>query len=113
MARPPTDLGRILRRRREALGLTIREVQRRCGISNSYLSQVENGKIEHPGPLYLAKIAEIYQIPVGDIYYHIGYVPPAPPMPAANCHYQLFHDLSASEETALVQYLTFLRWRSR
>lgn len=41
---PPSKLGGILRRRREQLGLSMREAARRIGISPSYLVALEQGR---------------------------------------------------------------------
>ena len=55
---PP--VGRVLRRARSHQQLSLREVERRIGRSNAYLSQVERGLIKHPDPSVLLELAELY-----------------------------------------------------
>ena len=57
-AAPP--VGRVLRRAREHWRLSLREVERRTGRSNAYLSQVERGLIRRPDPLVLLELANLY-----------------------------------------------------
>ena len=54
------DVGRLLRRAREHHQLSLREVERRIGRSNAYLSQVERGLIQQPDPVVLSELAELY-----------------------------------------------------
>jgi transcriptional regulator with XRE-family HTH domain len=57
---PP--VGRVLRRAREHRRLSLREVERRTGRSNAYLSQVERGLIRRPDPLVLLDLANLYRL---------------------------------------------------
>ncbi len=45
---------------RKLSGKTLRAVEAETGISNAYLSQIENGKAEKPRPHVLHKLAECY-----------------------------------------------------
>lgn len=64
----PSGLGGILRRRREQLGLSIRETARRIGISPSYLIALEQGRNPSTGrapvasPPILAAIGRVLEI---------------------------------------------------
>ena len=49
-----------LREVRKNSGLTLREVEEQTGISNAYLSQLENGKIEHPSFNVLNTLNDLY-----------------------------------------------------
>ena len=53
-------VGRVLRQARKHHGLSLREVERRIGRSNAYLSQVERGLIKQPDPSVLLDLAELY-----------------------------------------------------
>jgi XRE family transcriptional regulator, regulator of sulfur utilization len=53
----PAALGRRVRALREAMGLSLRELAERCGVSATTLSQVERGE-SSPTLLVAAKIAE-------------------------------------------------------
>ena len=53
-------VGRVLRQARKHHELSLREVERRIGRSNAYLSQVERGLIKQPDPSVLLDLAELY-----------------------------------------------------
>jgi transcriptional regulator with XRE-family HTH domain len=52
--------GETMRAARQARNLSTREVEQACGISNAYLSQMENDKIKKPSPHFLKKLAKLY-----------------------------------------------------
>ena len=56
------SVGGVLRRARKHRQLSLREVERRIGRSNAYLSQVERGLIRQPDPIVLLELAEIYRL---------------------------------------------------
>ncbi len=58
------EFGSFLRAIREERGITLREAEARSGISNSYLNQIETGKISKPSPAIIGKLSELYGIPV-------------------------------------------------
>lgn len=47
--------------RREKSGLTLREVEEQTGISNAYLSQLENGKIKKPSYNTVETLDKLYK----------------------------------------------------
>ena len=55
-------MGHVLRRAREHFRLSLREVERRTGRSNAYLSQIERGVIRQPDPVVLLELAELYRL---------------------------------------------------
>jgi transcriptional regulator with XRE-family HTH domain len=55
-------LGEELRAARTAAGLSLREVERRSGIHNAHLSQIENGRILKPEMALLWELAGLYGI---------------------------------------------------
>ena len=57
---PP--VGGVLRRARTHWKLSLREVERRIGRSNAYLSQVERGLIKQPDPTVLLELADLYRL---------------------------------------------------
>ena len=57
---PP--IGPVLRRARKHCQLSLREVERRIGRSNAYLSQIERGLIRQPDPVVLLELAELYRL---------------------------------------------------
>jgi transcriptional regulator with XRE-family HTH domain len=55
-------LGERLRAARTAKGLSLREVERRTGIHNAHLSQIENGRIAKPEMALLWELAGLYEV---------------------------------------------------
>jgi transcriptional regulator with XRE-family HTH domain len=58
-------LGKLLAEGRAACGLSLRDVQRRTGIHNAHLSQIETGQIERPEVGLLFQLAELYDLDLG------------------------------------------------
>jgi transcriptional regulator with XRE-family HTH domain len=56
------SLGSTLKKTRESISLTLRQVEEATGISNAYLSQLENDKIKKPSANVLYKLADLYKI---------------------------------------------------
>jgi transcriptional regulator with XRE-family HTH domain len=67
--------GRRLKEARDARNESLREIQRRSGLNSGYLSQLENGKIVHPSPSILQKVAAGYRLRFEDVLAWLGYVP--------------------------------------
>lgn len=118
MSAEPTSLGVRLRAARERVGLTLREVEERTGISNAYLSQIESGRIKEPSPRMLHRLAELY----GESYAHLlelaGYPVPGrssggPPDDFARHAHRRLGSVTREEEVELLEYLKFMRARSR
>ena len=57
-------LAAILSGARSRLGWSLRDAERATGVPNAHLSQLETGKIGHPGIGVLVKLAKAYGIPV-------------------------------------------------
>jgi transcriptional regulator with XRE-family HTH domain len=81
-------LGRVLREKRAALGLTLRAVVERCEKqhrpSQAYLHRLERGEIVTPSPFILHELSHALAIPYPTIMEAAGYVYPAghePPRP--------------------------------
>lgn len=54
-----SDFGKRLKAYREALGLSLQQVNEQTGITNSRLSRIEKGTVECP-PIDLKKLARVY-----------------------------------------------------
>ena len=67
-------LGDELRRRREEMGLSLREIERRSGLNSGYLSQLERNEIANPKPAILQRLAPAYEAPFTVIMQWAGYV---------------------------------------
>jgi transcriptional regulator with XRE-family HTH domain len=56
------SLGAVLRAARERHGLSLRDVERRTGIRNAHLSQLETGGIARPEMALLWDLATLYEL---------------------------------------------------
>lgn len=65
---------KILKELRERSGLTLRQVEEATGISNAYLSQLENGKIKHPSAQSLYTLSKLYSTNIEDLLIAAGMI---------------------------------------
>ncbi|HRH43556.1 MAG TPA: helix-turn-helix transcriptional regulator [Pyrinomonadaceae bacterium] len=100
-------LGSFLKKCREDLDLTLRDVEEKTDISNPYLSQLEGNKIKKPSPNVLNKLSELYKTSYSKLMKLAGY--PAPEIKETGDLYARIGETSKEEEDALVEYLEFLR----
>jgi transcriptional regulator with XRE-family HTH domain len=110
------ELGVVLSDLRKAKGLSLREVEEATGkaVSNAYLSQLENGRIQKPSPNVLHSLSEVYGVPYETLMEKAGYLLPAEDRRGVRRRLAAFaiDDLTAEEEEELLKYLAFLRTRS-
>jgi transcriptional regulator with XRE-family HTH domain len=64
-----------LRNARVKAGLSLRGAEKQVGISNAYLSQLENGKADNPSVGLLQKLAIAYGVPTDVLLVAAGYAP--------------------------------------
>ena len=67
-----TDIGHFIKRTRKEKGLTLMRLQKLSGVSNSYLSQIENGLFQ-PSPEILKKLEEPLEVSYFDLMVKAGY----------------------------------------
>jgi transcriptional regulator with XRE-family HTH domain len=110
---PHASFGSGLRKAREMTKLSLREVEEVTGISNAYLSQLENDKIKKPSPHFLHKLAQIYGIGYELLMESVGYVQKRKhgdgPQTLAGAALFSQKQLTPEEEEKLAEYLAFLR----
>ncbi len=70
------ELGAFIKAAREHLEITIREAEEISGISNAYLSQIENGKIKKPSHDTINKLSRLYQVSYEMLMHKAGYLLP-------------------------------------
>lgn len=68
------EFGNYIRNIRKEKKLTIRQVELYSGVSNSYLSLLENGKRDIPSPDILKKLARVYKISYTNLMNKAGYI---------------------------------------
>lgn len=69
-----SQFGIHLKELRNEAGLTIRQLEEKSGVSNAYLSQLENGKRSLPSPEILKKIHEPLNVSYEELMEKAGYV---------------------------------------
>ena len=110
-------LGKFLKTAREGVGVPLRFVEQQTGISNAYLSQLENGKIRHPSPVLLHKLCLLYDVSYAKAMKLAGYPLPEDTdgfaEPENRDLFARFGNVTDDEEKALAEYLDFLRSKSR
>jgi HTH-type transcriptional regulator, competence development regulator len=112
-------VGTYLKSIREAKGMSLREVEQASKeeVSNGYLSQLENGKVERPSPHMLHHLAAVFGISYEVLMQKAGYIKPATASENADAKRKgkvptfAIDDVTADEEAALIEYLAFLRSR--
>jgi len=110
-------LGSYLKQVRKERGLTLRAVEERTGISNAYLSQLENQKISDPSPRILHKLADCYKIPYEHLMELAGYPSPLSSMTEGKKLQPSFRssisldDLTKEEKERVEEFIQFLRSR--
>jgi len=108
------ELAKTLTVARERKKLTLRDVERETGVSNAYLSQLENDRIKEPSPKVLHKLADLYEMPYAALMAAAGYPvaeSAAIPSDAVRLAARL-GPTSPDEEEALADYLEFIRKRT-
>jgi transcriptional regulator with XRE-family HTH domain len=69
-----TDLGARLKAARKHLGWSLREAERRSGVPNAHISQVETGGIKSPGTAVLVRLSAAYEVPLAELLTLAGHV---------------------------------------
>lgn len=70
-----SKLGEYLKKIRDELGLSLKDVYRETGISDSKLSRIENGtNVSAPTPDVLQALSKLYQINLVELYLIVGYL---------------------------------------
>jgi transcriptional regulator with XRE-family HTH domain len=70
------ELGKLLRERRQELGLSTHQLSARVGVRQSTISRIEHGRFASPRPAKLARIAEALGLRLADVYARAGYLVP-------------------------------------
>jgi transcriptional regulator with XRE-family HTH domain len=104
---------------RTGRGMTQRQVEEATKrmVSNAYLSQIENDRIQQPSPNILLALADLYGVDYANLMERAGYVIPMKSRGAGTRHGRAatFADqnLTEEEEAKLLEYLGYLRHAKR
>lgn len=107
-------LGPYLKEQRESRNITLRQIEESVGISNAYLSQLENNKITNPSPVILHKLSDYLNVSYAFLMQLAGY--PVPTISSERSGLVLsaraentLNNITVEEEEKLSEYLRFLR----
>ena len=108
--------GEQLRMLRKAQHMSLREVESISGISNPYLSQLENDKIKQPSPRVLQKLAECYNAPFQKLMELAGHISKTEnseekDISLSGVALRSIADLTPEEEKSVLEYIEFIRQR--
>lgn len=112
-------LGHYLWDVRNARGMTLRQVEEACNVSNAYLSQLETGKIKQPSPHILHELAEVYGVSYEVLMKKAGYIKEDDTEKKSTRTRKgrvatfAEQELTDKEEEELLKYLAFLRMRKK
>lgn len=116
----PKAFGKYLKDARDAVGLTLRQVEEKTGrvVKNGYLSQIESGAINQPSPGILYELAQVYGISYRELLIRAGHRVPEDDVPAerraiADLPLHAFEGLDADDRQALIEYAAFLKQRKK
>jgi transcriptional regulator with XRE-family HTH domain len=112
-------LGQYLESIRKDRHMTLRQVEEATNkeVSNAYLSQIEQDKIQKPSPNVLHALSEIYGIDYAKLMEMAGYITPTKARSDDQKHGRVAtfaeHNLTSAEEAEMLEYLKFIRSRKR
>lgn len=76
MTNSKTTLGQLVRDRREALDLSLRQLGQRIGTTDTTVMRIESGEIANPRGEVLRALAEALDVPSADLFAAAGYTVP-------------------------------------
>jgi transcriptional regulator with XRE-family HTH domain len=112
------SLGKTLKESRELIPLTLRQVEEATGISNAYLSQLENDKIKKPSANVLYKLASVYNIELDVLLSASGIIIKSDATSSnkskvlSNIAFSA-KDLTPEEEEKVLEFIKFLRFNKK
>lgn len=106
-------LGRLVREKREAAGISQAELARQLGMTESYVSRLERGEFRRPQPQVLMAIAERFGIDINDLYAVTGCLL-STKLPSFSAYLHAVHpDWPVSVTDELVDYYEFVKQRHK
>lgn len=114
-----SNLGPFIKKARLDRKMSLRDVEEATGkeVSNAYLSQLEGGKITKPSPHILYALSSALGVAYESLMERAGYIVPTGDRAEGAKHGRAatfsIDNLSAEEETALLDYLNYIRTKRR
>lgn len=115
----PSNFGPFIKKARLDRNMSLRDVEEATGkeVSNAYLSQLEGGKITKPSPHILYALSSALGVAYESLMERAGYIVPTGDRAEGAKHGRAatfsIDNLSAEEETALLDYLNYIRTKRR
>lgn len=112
-------LGAFIRKARQDVSMSLRDVEEATAkeVSNGYLSQLESGKITRPSPHVLHALSRALSVDYEVLMQRAGYLLPTAKLAKGLKHGRAatfaIDNLTADEESQLLEYLTFLRRKKK
>jgi len=69
-----SNFGHFLKNLRDRQRMSLRDVEKRSGVSNAYIAQLEKGDRSPPSPDILKKLAQVYNVTVRELLMRAGYL---------------------------------------
>ncbi|WP_457028731.1 helix-turn-helix domain-containing protein [Kitasatospora sp. P5_F3] len=101
------SLGQYVREHREQLGLTVRQLATRAGVSPAYVSRLENDQYHEPTPSTVRHLAEALELEPEDLYALSGYTVPHE-LPGYTAYLRAKFAMSDSAARELTRYFNQL-----
>lgn len=115
----PNTLGAFIKKARQDVSMSLRDVEEATNkeVSNGYLSQLESGKIAKPSPHILYAVANALSVNYEALMQRAGYILPNARRAEGVKHGRVatfaIDNLTAEEESQLLEYLSFLRAKKK
>jgi transcriptional regulator with XRE-family HTH domain len=112
-------LGAFIRKARQDVSMSLRDVEEATNkeVSNGYLSQLESGKITKPSPHVLYALSQALSVDYEILMQRAGYILPTAQRAKGVKHGRAatfaINNLTADEESQLLEYLSFLRAKKK
>jgi HTH-type transcriptional regulator, competence development regulator len=106
------SLGKTLAAARAEKKWSLREVERRTGVNNAHLSQIETGAIERPAPNVLWALAEVYGLDLRELMRMSGHVEAAAeatPGSVVGAALRTLGELSPGEQEQVLEFMKDLK----
>lgn len=107
-----TTLGDFLQRERNKRGLTLRGAEKKTGIHNAHLSQIEKGTITRPAPNILFTLATLYDLSYEQLLQLAGHLKPDDNKTRRSVQgaaLSALDELTPEEQRQVLEYMTDVR----
>ncbi len=113
------SLGETLKSLRTLKNFTLKDVEQKLGISNAYLSQLENDKVKQPSANTLYKLSKLYNLDLDVLLYSAGIIEENP-IKKRDETTKFLHaiqyssdGLTEEQKKSVLEYLEFIKSRNK